>query len=286
MKHMPENVAEEQDVINSMHATSATLLNELPDEVRRYLLLPDKKTGQAAQPLKRIGDAFFGAAKLKPIEVQVELIRVCGELVAIISSLLLPVMWSFLPEPVKANEPSDGMLQRDWTDSVSALDIRHAVVMAIIFHLFVALLGSWTACFFAVVWGGNGRASEAALDPLYATLGFAFFTFALPVFFWIPALFCWDMIIAGHPIVGLTMATLCFMLSFRPLIWTFLHRIQMAIPLCFVHMPTWLHVVGTLQCMPCHAKVLFGDSKFRKAAEEQAAQLQAYAEKVLSESST
>eukprot|EP00415_Alexandrium_ostenfeldii_P001430 UN1430 len=153
--------------------------------------------------------------------------------------------------------------------------------MVIVFCLFTALLGSWTASFFAVVWGGNGKASQTLLDPLYGTLGFSFFTFALPGFLCIPALVCWDMIIAQHPIPGLTMVVLCLLLAFRPFIWTFVHRIQVSQPLCFVHMPTWLHVIGTLQGMPCHYRVLFGDRKFHQAAEEQAAQLREYAVEVL-----
>ena len=75
--------AEERNETERPAPTSA--LEELPDDVRRFLLLPNRSTGEAAQPFKSILANLYAASRLKSIEEQREILRACGELVSALS---------------------------------------------------------------------------------------------------------------------------------------------------------------------------------------------------------
>eukprot|EP00802_Teleaulax_amphioxeia_P005411 Tamp_05415.p1 GENE.Tamp_05415~~Tamp_05415.p1 ORF type:complete len:227 (-),score=7.12 Tamp_05415:2298-2915(-) len=168
--------AEERNETERPAPTSA--LEELPDDVRRFLLLPNRSTGEAAQPFKSILANLYAASRLKSIEEQREILRACGELLAIVRSLLLPVVLGLIPErPI--DDKSGATVHRAWTDSVSASDIRHALAWALILNLFVSLLASWTCCWFLTVCGGLGRASQVvpSLPPPFFSLAL---TLSLP----------------------------------------------------------------------------------------------------------
>merc|ERR1712008_623603 len=135
--------------------------------------------------------------------------------------------------------------------------------------------------FCATTWGGNDKRGEAVrgemVDGCLHCLGVSFMALTFGGFWGVPIILAWETWISGHPILSVCVIFIGLSVHFGVLgLGIIGSRCHPVMSLELLHLPRWQQI-ALVPVTPSWLRYMFGDTRFRKSAEDRAAQLRQYA---------
>lgn len=158
--------------VQAISTQEADPTGEFNQRKRRFLLLPDAATGEAAKPLGKYSATFLGLLTT-PVEDRQNLLLALCELLALVSGLLFPISLTFRNGP--ASLATEGAT-KGWDVRPSITDGQDAVM---VFVFCLGLMVTWYAIQMSMFIAASGYHADdefvAGAMEVISVLFFAFF---------------------------------------------------------------------------------------------------------------